>query len=262
MYEIKNDLRKAAVVCYYTYLDIIRSKILVNVGVLGIGLLVVTYVAFQFTYGNPTKVALDFGLGTLSLSSVGIALFFGSNLLSKEIDQRTIHMIISRPVPRYAFILGKISGLIIVLFLNVTLLSLLTLSIYFVAGGEYQNLILWSILFIFLEAVIVLLLVVFLSLLTSQTLSILLTIVLYVVGHALGEVKELSFVSERPALQVIIEGYKFVLPAFYKLNLKDYVLYNQSLSLPFLLTSLGHALFYGMATVFGCIFILNKKSLD
>src|SRR5690606_33901991 len=148
----------------------LKSKILLNVGFLGLGLLIVTYVASQFTYGTPTKVALDFGLGALSLSSVGIAIFFGANLLAKEIDQRTIHMIISRPVPRYAFIVGKLLGLCIVLAINVLLLSVLTISIYFLAGGHYDSLLSWSIIFTFLEAMLVLFVVILLSLITSQTL--------------------------------------------------------------------------------------------
>ena len=103
-----DNLRKLYVIAYYTFREILKSNILVNVAILGLGLMLVTYVAFSFTYGEASRVALDFGLGMLSLSSVGIAIFIGVGLLSKEIENRTVYMIISRPVPRYIFILGKI----------------------------------------------------------------------------------------------------------------------------------------------------------
>ena len=115
------DLKKIYTIAYYTFSEIIKSRILINVAILGLGLMILTYVAFSFTYGEASRVALDFGLGMLSLSSVGIAIFIGVGLLSKEIENRTVYMIISRPVPRYCFILGKILGLMGILILNILL---------------------------------------------------------------------------------------------------------------------------------------------
>src|SRR5690606_26795267 len=118
-----------------------KSKILYNILFLGIGLLVVTYIAQQFTYGAPSRVALDFGIGVLSLSSVGIAIFMGVGLLSKEIENRTVYMIISRPVKRSSFVLGRILGLNFILLLNILILAALTLMVYFFTGGVIQPLI-------------------------------------------------------------------------------------------------------------------------
>ena len=262
MLEMKNNLRKSIVIAHYTFLDIVRSKILLNIAFLGIGLVVLTYVAFQFTYGVPTKIALDFGLGTLGLSSVGIALFFGSNLLSKEIEQRTIHMIISRPVSRLSFLVGKLGGLGVILLLNILILSFQTLSVYFLAGGSLTEVLVWAMVFIFIEALIVMLLVVFLALITSQTLSVLLTLALYFVGHALDNVKQLTFVVTHEFLGYIIDIYKFILPAFYLFNLKNYVIYQQHIELEILLKSLCYGATYILGLTLLCVFILNKKNLD
>ena len=93
---------KSLIVAYYTFKEILKSKILLNVFFVGLGLMLVTYVATEFTFGVPERVAVDFGLGMLSLSSLAISLFLGVGLLSKEIESRTVYMIISRPVPRHA----------------------------------------------------------------------------------------------------------------------------------------------------------------
>src|SRR4051812_6786124 len=103
-------MNKTFIISYYTFKEILKSKILVNVFFVGLALMGITYVATEFTYGVPEKIAIDFGLGTLSFSSLGISLFLGVGLLSKEIESRTLYMVISRSVPRYAFILGKIAG--------------------------------------------------------------------------------------------------------------------------------------------------------
>ena len=133
----KNEIQKITTISYYTAKEIIKSKILLNTLIIGVGLFIATYVAYNFTYGAPDRVALDFGLGTLSLSTVGIALFIGAGILSNEIDSRTVYLVISRPVSRSSFLLGKLIGLFIVLALNVLILSTITLSLYFFIGGDY-----------------------------------------------------------------------------------------------------------------------------
>ena len=134
------ELKNIKTIASYTFQEVLKSKVLYNIMFLGIGLLIVTYVAQQFTYGAPSRVALDFGVGALSLSSVGIAIFMGVGLLSREIENRTVYMIVSRPVKRSSFVLGRILGLNMILVLNILILSILTLLVYFLTGGSMNPL--------------------------------------------------------------------------------------------------------------------------
>lgn len=256
------SLKKTYFIAQYTFREIFKSKILLNVFLLGLGTLVVTYVAFSFTYGEAARVALDFGMGTLSLSSVGIAIFIGVGLLSKEIENRTVYMIISRPVARYNFILGKILGLVGILVVNIFLLSFLTLSLYFLIGGEFYPLIIWSIVMIVFEAILVLLVVNVFSLLTTPTLSVLLTMVVYIAGHAISEAKLTLFAKNSPIIVSLLDFYHYILPAFYKLNIKDYLIYNKNLSLHYLTSSTLYAVSYSLFLIFLAIFIFERKNLD
>lgn len=255
-------MKKALLIAKYTFKEIIKSKILLNVFLLGIALFIVTYVAYNFTYGEPSRVALDFGLGILSLSSVAIALFIGVGLLSEELKNRTVYMIISRPVPRHSFILGKIMGLIGVLIVNILLLSILTLLCFFFTGGEYSSLISWTILYTVLDAIIVLLLVSFFSLLTSPILSVIFTIGLYISGHAIDAAKATTFAKNAPGLEEVISLYQFILPAFHKLNIKDFVLYKQNLEWSFLVSTFGYGVLYALFLVFVSIVVFEKKNIN
>jgi ABC-type transport system involved in multi-copper enzyme maturation permease subunit len=257
-----NNIKKIYSIAFFTAKEIIKSKILLNVLMLGVALMVVTYVAFSFTYGEAARVALDFGLGMLSISSVGIAIFIGVGLLSKEIENRTVYMIISRPVPRYAFILGKLLGLITVLVLNIVLLASLTILCYFLAGGEYNSLILLSILFTIIESIIVLLFVCVMSLLTSPTLSVLLTIMTYISGHAISETKLTSFAKHAPGLMEALNFYHFVLPGFYKLNIKDFILYKQTIEISYISNTIAYGIVYSLFLTTLAILIFERKNLD
>jgi ABC-2 type transport system permease protein len=255
-------LEKIFTVAYYTFKEILKSKILVSVFFAGLGLMLVTYIATEFTYGVPERVALDFGLGMLSISSLAISLFLGVTLLSKEIDSRTVYMVISRPVPRYAFIIGKLLGLLGVQFINVLLLILMTLISVALIGGEISSLVYWTVGFIFLESILMLLVVVLISLVANNVLSALLSFVVLVLGHAVKETQNLTFVKNHELLRFVLDFYHFVLPGFYKLNLKDFIIYKVSLPIDYLMSSLIYGLTYSGFLLIMIIFIFNRKNID
>lgn len=255
-------LEKIKIVAFYTFKEILKSKILLNVFFIGLSLMVVTYVATEFTYGVPERVSLDFGLGMLSLSSIAISLFMGVNLLSKEIDSRTVYMVVSRPVPRYAFIIGKLIGLMGIQFLNVILLSATTLVATLMLGGHITSIVFWAITFILLESLLLLLVVVMISLLANTILSTLLSVIVLMLGHSVKDAQNLMLVKTSPFLKSLLEFYHFVLPGFYKLNLKDYVLYKTSLPLSYLISSFTYGIFYSAFLGIMIVYFFNKKNLD
>jgi len=253
---------KIRIIAFYTFKEIFKSKILLNVFFAGLGLMLLTYVATEFTYGVPERVALDIGLGMLSISSLAISLFLGVGLLSKEIDSRTVYMVIARPVHRSSFIVGKLIGLMGIQAINVFLLSLMTLGMTKFLGGEISLLIIWSIGFVFLESLMLLLVVVLMSLLANNILTALISIVILLLGHAVKETQNISFVEMNPGLKSVLEFYHFILPGFYKLNLKDFILYNSFLPTEYLLSSLLYGITYSGFLLCFIIFIFNRKNLD
>jgi len=255
-------LGKIFVISKTTFKEIWKSKILVNVFFIGLAMMVITYVATEFTYGVPERVALDFGLGMLSLSSLGISLFLGVGLLSKEIDSRTVYMVISRPVPRYAFILGKILGLMGIQVVNVLLLSMMTISATMLLGGQVTELLIWAILFTLIESLMLLLVVVLISLLANTVLSVLLSVVLLLLGHVIRETQDISFVATNPLLIKILDFYHFALPAFYKLNLKSEVIYKSKVTTNYLFMSGGYGILYSAFLLLMIVYFFNKKNLD
>ena len=255
-------LSKIKSISFYTFKELFKSKIILNVFFVGLGLMVVTYVATEFTYGVPERVALDFGLGMLSISSIAISLFLGVSLLSKEIESRTVYMIISRPVPRYAFIIGKLLGLIGIQMLNILILSSMTILSSYLLGGSVTTLLFWSILFIFLESMLLLLVVVYISLIANNILSVLFSVLLLLMGHAIKETQGMLFVQHRPFLKGLLDVYHFVLPAFHKLNLKDFILYEKTLPLSYLIPNLVYGITYSAAILCLIVVTFNRKNLD
>ena len=97
-------------VVQYTFLEIYRSRIVFGLIILGLGVLLLSYVASEFGYGAAGKISLDVGLGFMSISNLIISIFIGSTLMGKEIEQKTLYMILSKPIGRTAFLMGKLVG--------------------------------------------------------------------------------------------------------------------------------------------------------
>ncbi|MBF0299300.1 MAG: ABC transporter permease [Oligoflexia bacterium] len=262
MNDINDFCYKCYVVFKYTFFEIIKSKVLMNVFLLGLGLLLICYIAYSFTYGVPERVVLDVGLGMLSLSSVGMAIFFGVGLISKEIENRTIYMILSRPISRKAFLLGRIMGMVGVLILNILILSVLTLVLYVFLGGSIQSLILISIFFSIIEAIIVLLIVVFFSLITNPTLSVIYTVVVYIIGHSISDTMINGFAKKSVIISSILNVYSVIFPNFNKLNLKDLILYKQYLPFTTFCGITTYGLVYMLFLIFITSIIFERKNLD
>jgi ABC-type transport system involved in multi-copper enzyme maturation permease subunit len=236
---------KIYLIAKQTFAEIYESKVLLNVAFLGAFLFLVTYVVSEFSYGVANKVTLDIGLGTLSLSVVGIALFLGATLLQKEISSRTLYMIISRPVSRTSFLLGKLMGLAGILLVNVLVLFFILYGFYAALGGQFNYLISWALFYIYLESLIVMLIVVFFSLVSNNIIAVFVTLTLFASGHAVESVKDTMAYKVNPLIKAFVDYYSYVLPNFTKLNIKSFVLYERFIENSYLVT----AFFYGFVWV-------------
>lgn len=256
------QLKKINVVAVYTFMEIFKSRIVLNVLILGVLLAFITYVASEFTFGVPGRIALDFGLGTLSITSIGIAIFLGVGLLSQEIENRTVYMILSRPIERSSFIIGRVLGMLWIQALNMLILGGLSISIYFFYDGTYQDLISWTLLFIFIESLIVLLMVVLFSLITNKIIAVCNTIILLMCGHVLNDTKLLHILDSYPVFKIVLRIYGYVFPNFYKLNLKDFVIYQQTISSSYLWNNFLYGISYSIFLLMCSCLIFKRKNLD
>ncbi len=257
-----SQLNKIWIIATYTFREMLKSRILWNVVLLGIVIAIITFVATEFTFGVPHRVALDLGLGSLSISSYGIAILIGIGLIKKEEESRTIYLIISRPVSRIAFLAGKLLGVSAFLVLNLAILSIVTIIVVKVMGGEISSLVLFAMLFSCLEATLLLMITVFLSLIANTALALMGSVLILVVGHAIAETTKILFVTTKPWLKTVVDGLNFVFPAFHRFNLKDYVLYQNTIEMNQLYFVVGYWLLYTMGVFFLSATVINKKNMD
>jgi ABC-type transport system involved in multi-copper enzyme maturation permease subunit len=128
-------MRPVFAVAINTFREAVRDRVLY--GVLGIAtaVLLFTLVLAQVSLDQQLRIVLDVGLASISLFSVLVAVFLGSSLLYKEIERKTLYVILPKPIRRYQFLLGKYFGIALTAFVFVTIQGAVQLLVSSIQSG-------------------------------------------------------------------------------------------------------------------------------
>lgn len=115
----------------------VRSRSFQAILVLGILAMAGTYLAAQFSGRQPATVAMDVGFSFIRIIGLLLALFWGYELLGKEIERRTLFVSLTYPLPRSSFVVGRFLGLAVLLVLALIMLGLMLAATVWAAGHGY-----------------------------------------------------------------------------------------------------------------------------
>lgn len=179
------------------YLECVRQRVLYGTLLFSLVLMGASVFISGLFMREIGKIMADFCLGAISLGSLLVPFFLAVNLLAKDIERRTIITILSRPVTRGQYIVGKFIGLVLILFSITVLLSVvgavvMWISLQIYGPAYFQSLhpqaLLAAVFFTFLGQVMLIAVVVLWSCLTNSSFLVtLLTIATYIIGQSLAE---------------------------------------------------------------------------
>jgi ABC-type transport system involved in multi-copper enzyme maturation permease subunit len=106
-----------------TFREAARIRVLYGIIVVVLGANLLAVVLGQMSIHEEERVARDIGLAGISFFGSLTAIFLGVFLLYTEVQRRTIHAIVSKPIERWEFVLGKYLGMAIVLTILVALFA-------------------------------------------------------------------------------------------------------------------------------------------
>jgi len=110
--------------------EAIRNKLLYTFLFFALAMMLFGVVLATISYVERERMMQDFAFASIRLFSVAIAIFVGVGLIHKDIDRRTVYTILSKPLSRAEFLIGKFTGLILIIWLQVAIMAL------FFAGGS------------------------------------------------------------------------------------------------------------------------------
>lgn len=121
--------RRVSTLAWATLTELVRLKVFYFL--LIFALLVIGNSAFmaQLSFQEEFQMLKDVSLGAMGIFTALLAILGTAMLLPKDIEERTIYTILSKPVPRFEYLLGKLLGMFLLLFFSVLLMTALFLAV-------------------------------------------------------------------------------------------------------------------------------------
>ncbi|KPK54615.1 MAG: hypothetical protein AMJ63_02765 [Myxococcales bacterium SG8_38_1] len=124
-----------------TYREAVRDKVLFGVLVLAAAVLALTLALAELSLDQHMRVVTDLGLASISIFSVIIAIFLGSSLLYKEIERKTLYVILPKPIARFEFLLGKYVGIVVTCAVFIAIMGAIQLFVTAIQAGASTTLV-------------------------------------------------------------------------------------------------------------------------
>lgn len=218
-----------------TFKETVRDRVLYAIVIFASLATLAGIIFGQLSVDQDVRILEDLGLAVISLFGGIIAVFIGTTLVFKEIDRRTIYLIITKPIRRWEFVTGKFFGLALCLLVTNFTMGLFFLGVIFIQTGNFNDAapLFTSISLIYLELLLVIAMATFFSTYCTPLMSMIFTTGMWIVGHLSFSFDMLLRLARDPAhpskgVEMLAQFLKYVMPDLYQLtvirsNFMDYI---------------------------------------
>jgi ABC-type transport system involved in multi-copper enzyme maturation permease subunit len=200
-----------------TFREAVRDRVLYNLILFALLLIGSAIFIGELSAGQEAKIVVDLGLSAMLLFGVFIAIFVGVGLVYKEIERRTLYAILSKPIGRGQFVLGKYLGLNLTLLVNVVVMGLGVMLALLYTRRTWDPLAfkIWpAIALIYFELLIITAVAILFSSFSSPALSALLSFFIFVIGHFSNDLRGLSDSAAGAPARWLFRALYYLLPNF------------------------------------------------
>ena len=246
-----------------TFREAVRDRVLYNLIAFALLLSGAAILVGQISIDIEKLVVINLGLTAVSLFGVVIAIFIGIGLVSKEIEKRTLYTVLSRPVRRWEFIVGKFFGLAGTLAVNTFFMAIGVFAALLYVAHRFagaDSLIFVALYFIILQFLIICSLALLFSSFSSPLLSAVFAFSLFVIGSFADDLRGFAALTHG-LTRWIATGAAYLVPNFSALNIVTSVAHQQSISGQLILQNTLYALFYTTMALSGAVLIFDRRNL-
>lgn len=250
---------KIKAIALNTFKEAIRDRILYLLFFFAAVAVVSSRLMAVLTVGDRVKIVKDVGLASLSLFGVLMAILIGTGLVYKEIDKKTVFTLISKPIHRWQFIIGKFLGLVLTLFVMTLLMSLIFLVTVFLHTFKIEGRLLIAVFFIFLELILITAVAILFSSFSTPILSSVFSFSFFLIGHFSWGLQALIQKTNSGAARALTQVLYIFLPDLENFNFKTEVVYGLSVQPKFYLFSALYGLAYTIFILALAVLIFKKR---
>jgi Cu-processing system permease protein len=258
-----SSLYRIRAIAVNAFRESVRDRVLYNLIFFALILVGASVFVSELSIDQETKFIADLGLSSMLVFGALIAIFIGIGLVYKEIDKRTIYNLLSKPVHRHEFIIGKYLGLCLTLFVNLSVMVVSTeLALLYVNRGfiPLHISILPAAFLIFLELALLVAVALMFSSFSTPLLSALFSFAAYVIGNFSGDLKLAAQLAESAFTRAVITAAYYMLPNLTNFSFITQASHGQVPSLKHLLSASLYALIYISILISASALIFQKRN--
>jgi Cu-processing system permease protein len=206
--------------------------------------------------GAQIKVVADFGLASINLLGVLVILLSGAGLVRREIERRSLDVILCKPVSRLEYLLGKCLGLMATLAILTAAMTLVYAITLQASGFGWHIAYLKAIVASSLELLVMASLAVLFSTFTSPTLAALFTLALFAAGHLSESVLRLSVGTSSHRLLGVL---RWIVPALGLFDVRGDVVHGVPVPAVRLVTAAAYAGMFALASLYVASLVFRRR---
>lgn len=256
---------KLVAIALNTFRESVRDRVLYNLVLFVLLLVIASVILGRIAVGQEKRIVIDAGLSVMTIFGVLIAIFLGIGLVSKEIEKKTIAVILARPVRRSTFVLGKYFGLCLTLLVNTALMAVaITLALIYAARGfDAMQLNLWPAVFlIFLELAVITAVALLFSCFSSPALSALFTVLIFLIGRWSPDLKLLADTAPAASTRIICRALYHLLPNLANFNYINEIAGGGAVPARIAAAKAIYAGFYVLALLAASVLIFERRDFE
>lgn len=254
---------RIAYIATNTFREAVRDKVLYNLILFALLLVGAAVLFGQISMDIERIVVINLSLTAITMFGVVIAIFIGIQLVSKEIEKKTLYTVLARPVRRWEFIVGKFFGLIETLAVNTFFMALgFYAALWYVSHGFHRSdlNVLWAVYFVVLQFAIVTALALLFSSFSTPIFSAIFAFSLFVIGSFGDDLRNFGRASEGMTRWLVTLA-AYLLPNFGPLNVMSAVAHDQPVSFALVVHNSLYAVFYSGVALCGAVLIFERRNL-
>lgn len=203
-----------------------RNRVTVVVAAFALGMVVFAGLLTNLSISTFDRVLTDVGLGAMSITLVMLAVFLSSGMLSREIERRTLFLIVSKPVSRAQFLLARFAGNMLTLAVLLTMMALLFFGMVALYGTALTQAQVVAIVMLWFELLVLSSIGFLMSSFSSQMVSATVTVGSYFAGHLSGDIYNLANKPDAGLLGTLGKAIYYALPNLEKVNFRPQATYE------------------------------------
>ena len=265
-------MRAIALVAGAVFRESVRDRVPYSMVVFAVLLMAASYLISQLTAGQDLKIIKDLGLAAIAIFGLLIAVFIGIGLVSKEVERKSVYGLLTKPVTRSQFIVGKYAGLVLTLAVNITAMTVAFYAVlyYMDAVASESARAVWpappadpwllvAIGLIFAELMVVTAVALFFSTFSSPLLATMLTLGLWIAGHFNADLRNFENVVDAPAVVWIARTLYYVLPNLAPFDVRAEVVHGFPVAMRHVGLTLVYAAVYGGMLLVAAVAIFRRR---